>query len=187
MKARGMAPSAGAAVSRTSRVTLGVGRWSGGVTGALTSAPMPIMTMPATKDERICTRISPPTRWVAPVTRTAPPKSSNLQKTIAVGFDAWMACTISAGSTASVRSNIKRLSRCLMRRGIGAINTLATPGGKFRHSIERMDPAHYLSSPYYEHWLTGVSTLAVEAGLTTPEDLERRAGGRFPLSRPDRG
>jgi hypothetical protein len=54
--------------------------------------------------------------------------------------------------------------RRMFRAMIGAINTLATPGGKFRHSIERMDPTHYLSSPYYEHWLTGVSTLAVEAG-----------------------
>ena len=32
--------------------------------------------------------------------------------------------------------------------------------GRFRHSIERMDPAHYLSSPYYEHWLTGAATMA---------------------------
>jgi nitrile hydratase beta subunit len=75
----------------------------------------------------------------------------------------------------------------MFRAMIGTIDTLASPGGKFRHSIERMDPAHYLSSPYYEHWLTGVSTLAVEAGLTTADELERRAGGRFPLSRPDRG
>lgn len=57
----------------------------------------------------------------------------------------------------------------------------------FRHSIERMDPAHYLSSSYYEHWLTGSSTLVVESGLVSPDELERRAGGRFPLSRPDRG
>ncbi len=77
--------------------------------------------------------------------------------------------------------------RRMFRVLIGTINSLASPGGKFRHSIERMDPAHYLSSPYYEHWLTGVSTLAVEAGLTTPDELECRAGGPFPLSRPDRG
>lgn len=57
----------------------------------------------------------------------------------------------------------------------------------FRHSIERMEPAHYLSSPYFEHWLTGVATMAVEAGLTSADELERRAGGRFPLSQPDRG
>jgi nitrile hydratase len=60
-------------------------------------------------------------------------------------------------------------------------------GGGFRHSIERMDPGHYLTSSYYEHWLTGVSTLAVEAGIVSAAELARRAGGRFPLSRPDRG
>jgi nitrile hydratase beta subunit len=58
---------------------------------------------------------------------------------------------------------------------------------RFRHSMERMAPAHYLSSPYYEHWLTGVATVAVESGLATHEDLERLAGGGFPLSQPDRG
>ena len=77
--------------------------------------------------------------------------------------------------------------RRTFRMMIGSIGSLGGPGGKFRHSIERMDPAHYLSSPYYEHWLTGVTTLAVEAGVTTQEELDRRAGGHFPLSRPDRG
>ena len=61
------------------------------------------------------------------------------------------------------------------------------PGGAFRHSIERMDPAHYLSSSYYEHWLTGVATLCVDRGLTSTDDLDRRAGGHFPIGRPDRG
>ncbi|HKA30536.1 MAG TPA: nitrile hydratase subunit beta [Candidatus Binatia bacterium] len=55
---------------------------------------------------------------------------------------------------------------------------------RFRHAIERMDPAHYLASSYYEHWLTGVATLLVEDGAVTPEELEARVGGRFPLSRP---
>ena len=69
-----------------------------------------------------------------------------------------------------------------------AVNMAVQPGGGgFRHSIERMDPGHYLTSPYYEHWLTGVSTLAVEAGIVSADELARRAGGRFPLSRPDRG
>lgn len=34
---------------------------------------------------------------------------------------------------------------------LGSIDSFGGAGGKFRHSIERMDPAHYLSSPYYEH------------------------------------
>ena len=60
-------------------------------------------------------------------------------------------------------------------------------GGAFRHSIERMEPAQYLTSSYYEHWLTGMATLLVDRGIVEPAELDRRAGGRFPLSRPDRG
>ena len=60
-------------------------------------------------------------------------------------------------------------------------------GGAFRHSIERMEPAHYLGSSYYEHWLTGLATLLVEQGITTVDELRERAGGEFPLSNPDRG
>jgi len=56
--------------------------------------------------------------------------------------------------------------------------------GAFRHAIERMDPAHYLNSSYYEHWLTAAATLAVEAGFVTREELEQRAGGPYPLSGP---
>ena len=46
----------------------------------------------------------------------------------------------------------------------------------FRHAIERMDPVHYLSSSYYEHWLTAVTTLFTEAGEVTIDGA--------PLSRP---
>ncbi len=56
-------------------------------------------------------------------------------------------------------------------------------GGEFRHSMERMDPAHYLSSGYYEHWITGVATRLVETGRVGIDELERLVGGRFPLSR----
>jgi nitrile hydratase len=41
----------------------------------------------------------------------------------------------------------------------------------FRHAVERMDPAHYLESSYYEHWLTAFETLALEKGLLSPEEL----------------
>jgi len=57
-------------------------------------------------------------------------------------------------------------------------------GGEFRHAIERMEPGHYLTSDYYEHWLTAAATLAVEHGLVTRAELEARAGGRYPLSGP---
>jgi len=51
-----------------------------------------------------------------------------------------------------------------------------------RHAIERMDGVHYLTSSYYEHWLTGVATLLVESGVIEEEDLRTRAGS-FPLAR----
>jgi nitrile hydratase subunit beta len=62
--------------------------------------------------------------------------------------------------------------------------TVQASGGEFRHSIERMEPGHYLTSSYYEHWLTAAATLAVEHGLVTRSELEAHAGGRFPLSGP---
>lgn len=64
-------------------------------------------------------------------------------------------------------------------------SSLVANGARFRHAIERMDPAAYLSTSYYEHWLTGVATSLVETGRLTREELEARAPG-FPLSRPER-
>src|SRR5437016_3470288 len=65
-------------------------------------------------------------------------------------------------------------ARALMELVLGAVRP---GGGEFRHAIERMSPGHYLTSSYYEHWLTAAATLAVEHGLFTREDLEARAGG----------
>ena len=42
--------------------------------------------------------------------------------------------------------------RGAFRVAMAALGGLQSPGGRFRHSIERMDPAHYLASSYYEHW-----------------------------------
>ena len=53
---------------------------------------------------------------------------------------------------------------------------------EYRYAIERMEPRHYLSASYYERSLTSLATLCVEKGLVTQEELERRAGGTFPLS-----
>jgi nitrile hydratase subunit beta len=64
-------------------------------------------------------------------------------------------------------------------RGLHAYNV-----HEYRHAVERMDPAHYLAASYYERWLTGMATLFVEKGVVTRDELEARAGGRFPLSRP---
>jgi nitrile hydratase subunit beta len=55
---------------------------------------------------------------------------------------------------------------------------------EYRHAIERMEPRHYLAAGYYERSLTGFATLCVEKGVVTREELERLAGGAFPLSLP---
>jgi nitrile hydratase beta subunit len=62
--------------------------------------------------------------------------------------------------------------------GTGRFNT-----PMFRHAIERMDPGHYLTSPYYEHWLTAIATLLVEEEMISRDELEARVDW-FPLSRP---
>jgi nitrile hydratase len=45
-----------------------------------------------------------------------------------------------------------------------------------------MEPGWYLDARYYERMLTGVTTLLVEQGVVPLQELERRAGGRVPLS-----
>src|SRR5881628_2280237 len=41
-----------------------------------------------------------------------------------------------------------------------------------RHSRERIPPAEYLASTYYEKWLRGLEMLLVENGLVTQKELE---------------
>ena len=43
-----------------------------------------------------------------------------------------------------------------------------------RYARERMHPAEYLSTSYYEHWLHGLQTLLVEKGLLTEEEIAAR-------------
>lgn len=66
---------------------------------------------------------------------------------------------------------------------IGALR--AYNADQYRHSVERMTPAHYFRASYYERMLTGAATLLVEAGTIDLDDLERRAGGAFPLAQPN--
>lgn len=54
---------------------------------------------------------------------------------------------------------------------------------EYRHAIERMEPRHYLCASYYERTLTSLATLCVEKGLLSVKELERRAGGSFPLAK----
>jgi nitrile hydratase len=71
-----------------------------------------------------------------------------------------------------------RLTFCAMMSG--QLN------GWFRHAIERMDPAWYLESPYYEHWMTSAATGYIEAGLISQEELDEALGAPFSIARPAR-
>jgi len=45
---------------------------------------------------------------------------------------------------------------------------------EFRHGIERMVPAVYLGSTYFERWLDGITRLLVEKGVISAEELAER-------------
>lgn len=45
---------------------------------------------------------------------------------------------------------------------------------EFRHAIEKMEPAHYLESSYYEHWLHAIEGLLVGRGTLTEAAIEAR-------------
>ncbi len=45
---------------------------------------------------------------------------------------------------------------------------------QFRHAIERIVPAAYLTHGYYGRWLGALETLLVEAGVLTTEEINRK-------------
>jgi nitrile hydratase len=45
---------------------------------------------------------------------------------------------------------------------------------EFRHGIERMEPVHYLASPYFEHWLDGIARVLDEKGAVSAGELAFR-------------
>ncbi len=53
--------------------------------------------------------------------------------------------------------------------GAGLINI-----DEFRHAIERMDPADYLTSSYWERWLDGTVRLLTEKGIIDRADIDAR-------------
>ena len=64
------------------------------------------------------------------------------------------------------------------RRIFAVLNLLSQPGSitshEIRHAIERMPPAEYLSSPYYEHWLYAAEDLLDKKGVVTRAELKQR-------------
>lgn len=73
------------------------------------------------------------------------------------------------------REDNEPLFHAVWERRVFALAMLSLGGmanlDEFRHAIERMDPVHYLSLSYYEHWLAALETLAVEKGVLAPQEL----------------
>jgi len=61
------------------------------------------------------------------------------------------------------------------RRLAGLTFSLAAAGftnsDEFRYAVERMEPARYLSTTYYEHWLHAIETLLIEKGTLTRNEF----------------
>jgi nitrile hydratase beta subunit len=55
----------------------------------------------------------------------------------------------------------------LATMGAGRVNV-----DEFRRSIERMEPAHYLGSSYYEHWLHAIEAMLAEKGLLSEGEID---------------
>lgn len=45
---------------------------------------------------------------------------------------------------------------------------------QFRHAIERIDPAAYLTHTYYGRWIGGIENLLVESGVLTRAEIDAR-------------
>ena len=62
-------------------------------------------------------------------------------------------------------------TRALLRvaRSQGVINV-----DEFRHGIERLGPADYLASSYYERWLKSIECLLAEKGVVTEDEISTR-------------
>ena len=45
---------------------------------------------------------------------------------------------------------------------------------EFRHGMESLDPLHYLSSSYYEHWIAGFEHVFADRGIVSMEELDAR-------------
>jgi nitrile hydratase subunit beta len=64
-------------------------------------------------------------------------------------------------------------------RAVAAIFLVASRSGlvnidEFRHAIERMDPARYLTVSYWERWLDGIERLLSDKGLVERAELDAR-------------
>ena len=84
-----------------------------------------------------------------------------------VGFPAVIEESDEPAFHADWEAHVFALNGVMLRRGVYNLD-------EFRDAIERMPPAEYLASSYYEKWFHAITTLLAEKGIATPEEL---AGG----------
>ena len=78
-----------------------------------------------------------------------------------------------------VREENEPVFRTDWERHVFAMLNLTMAAGQYnvdeiRHSIERMQPAEYLTSPYYERWLYSAEDLLNRKGVVTRAEREQR-------------
>jgi nitrile hydratase subunit beta len=61
-------------------------------------------------------------------------------------------------------AHVFAINRALIGRGVYNLD-------EFRDAIERMPPQQYLASSYYEKWLHAVTTLLVEKGVLSAQEV----------------
>lgn len=61
-------------------------------------------------------------------------------------------------------AHVFALNRGLLRRGVYNLD-------EFRDAVERMAPDVYLASSYYEKWFHAMTTLLVEKGIVTAQEV----------------
>jgi nitrile hydratase len=61
-------------------------------------------------------------------------------------------------------AHVFALNGALIRRGIYNLD-------EFRDAVERIPPGEYLASSYYEKWFRAISTLLVDKGVLTAEEI----------------
>lgn len=64
--------------------------------------------------------------------------------------------------------------RIALAMSVDGIATGQWSTDEFRQTRERVDPATYLASSYYELWMEALEQLLIEKGIATPEEIERR-------------
>ncbi len=65
-------------------------------------------------------------------------------------------------------------------RAFALVNSVLGRAGanvnEFRHAIERIPPARYLASGYYERWLHAAETILIERGILSRAEIDARTG-----------